>query len=95
MQCWDLRSASACGPLVAPDTAVSVPLDYVWTWSCNPVLKASLGKELSASPKSFSAESELLATRNPTKGLRTLLLLQDRLGKPRETNGLPVARICA
>ena len=29
VQCWDLRPASACGPLVPPDAAVSVPLDYV------------------------------------------------------------------
>ena len=75
VQCWDLRPASACGPLLPPDVAVIVPRDYVWTWSCNPVLKANSEKELGAGPKSLSAESKLLATRNPTKGLRTVLLL--------------------
>ena len=49
-------------------------------------------KELSVGPKSLSTESKSLARRNPTKGLWTLLLLQDRLGKPREANGLLVAR---
>ena len=49
-------------------------------------------KELSVGLKSLSAESKSLAMRNPTKELRALLLLQDGLGKPKEANGLSVAR---
>ena len=82
-------------PTSSPDSAVSVPFDYVWTWSCNPVMKASTGNELSAGPKSLSVESKSLVTRNPMKGLRKLLLLRDGLGKPREVNRLFVTRICA
>ena len=44
VQCWDLRPANACGPLVPPEAAMIIPRDYVWTWSCNPVLKAKSEK---------------------------------------------------
>ena len=72
---WIGEPASACGPLVPPDAVVIVPCVYIWTWSCNPILKARSEKELSAGPKSLFMESKLLAMRNPMKGLRTLLLL--------------------
>ena len=34
------------------------PCDYVWTWSCIPVPKASSEYEACAGPKSLSAESK-------------------------------------